>query len=532
MEKLINIKEVAKKLGLQESDLQLYGDMKAKINKKVEKEDGNLILVTATNPNAAGSGKTTTSIGLLDAMWALDKKAVACLREPSLGPIFGIKGGATGGGKAQAGPSVDINLHFTGDLHAITSANYLIAAVVDNHIFQGNDLDITKIIFKRCLDMNDRTLRHLNNKEEEVEFVITAASEIMATLTLAKDLEDLKNKIANIVIGYNSKQEKIQVSDLKIEGAVTALLTEAIKPNLVQSFENNPVLIHGGPFANIAHGCSSLIGTKLGLNIADYVITEAGFGADLGSEKFIDIKTRIGKLNPKAVVLVVNLRAIKLNVGLDKSKLNEKNQEALEKGIENLEQHLNIIKNYNLGYVVALNKFPNEDQEELEYLTKWCQENNHTVVVSDVFNNGSQGGIDLAKEVISICDKQEEKVKFIYEDNDTFEEKVNKVVTKVYGGKGFKLTQEASEDLELLRKNKMGHLPICIAKTHSSLSDDPTKLGKPTNFEITISELKVNAGGGFIVVITSKVMTMPGLPKKPLAETIDVDNNEKIIGVE
>ncbi|MEG0283487.1 MAG: formate--tetrahydrofolate ligase [Erysipelotrichales bacterium] len=543
--KLLNIDKIAARLNIEEEYLEKYGNNKAKVdlsimNQLEDKEDGNLILVTAINPTPAGEGKSTTTVGLVEALNKLKYDTVGCIREPSLGPVFGLKGGAAGGGYSQVVPMEDINLHFTGDMHAIGIANNLIAALIDNHIHQGNELniDINNIVFKRCMDMNDRSLReitiaqgsHVNGVERKDGFNITVASEIMAILCLANSLDDFKQRIARLIVAFDTNKKPITVEDLKAVGAITLVMKDALKPNLVQTIENNPVFVHGGPFANIAHGCNSLIATKLALKLSDYVVTEAGFGADLGSEKFIDIKSRIGKLKPNCIVLVATIRALKMHGGQDKNDLKEENIDALLKGVENLEKHIETVEAYGLPYVVAINKFATDTKEEVETLLNWCKDKGISVVESDVWAQGGEGGLELAKEVVEACKKPSD-LKFVYEIEDSFELKANKVAQTCYGAKDVVLSKEAKEYLELLKDNNLDKLPICMAKTPASLSDDPSLLGRPKDFTITIRELRVSAGAGFIVALTGAVMTMPGLPKVPAAEKMDVLDDGKAVGL-
>ncbi len=539
-----NIAEIAQKLNIAENDLELYGKYKAKINldeTKLKPKEENLILVTAINPTRAGEGKSTVTVGLTDSLQKIGKNVVACLREPSLGPVFGIKGGATGGGYAQVNPMEDINLHFTGDMHAITTANNLIAAALDNHIHQGNELDINpdQITFKRVLDMNERTLREItiaqgakvNGVERKDHFQITVASEVMAILCLASDLEDFKLRIGKVIVAFNHAGKPVTVADLQVVGAVALVMKDAIKPNLVQTLEHAPVLMHGGPFANIAHGCNSLIATKMGLKLADYVVTEAGFGADLGSEKFIDIKSRMGNLNPKAVVLVATIRALKLHGGAHADDLQTENLEALEQGIANLQKHIDTVKEYGVNYVVAINEFITDSEAELELVKNYCTSNNHPVVQAGIWAKGSAGGIELANAVVNACETQTNQVKYIYELTDSFEEKLNKIITKVYGGTGFVLSEKAKNDLEKIKKLGLADLPVCMAKTPASLSDNPELIGAPKDFKINISEITVSAGAGFLVILTGKVMVMPGLPKIPSANKMDITKSGEIIGL-
>lgn len=535
-----DITEVAKTIGI-EDKIELYGSNKAKISLDLldKKRNSKLVLVTAINPTPMGEGKTTVSISLNDALRKLGKKSILTLREPSLGPVFGVKGGATGGGYAQVIPMEDINLHFTGDFHAITTANNLLCSVIDNHIYQGNTLNIDKVIFKRCLDLNDRQLRVINtglskekNTKERIDgFDITAASEIMAILCLSKDLNDLKRRLGNIVIGYDNKGKEITARMLKADGAMTVLLKDAIKPNLVQTLEGNPCIIHGGPFANIAHGCNSIMATQLALKLSDYTVTEAGFGADLGAEKFLDIKCRVANLKPDAVVIVATVRALKMHGGLDKTELTSENLEALEKGIPNLLRHVSNIKNvYKLPSVVAINRFPTDTDKEIDLIIKKCKELGVNVVLSTVWADGGNGGIELAKEVVRLCDTPNDFT-YSYADDLSIEEKIRAVVQKVYGGKDVKILKSAKEQIEKLTELGFAKLPICIAKTQYSFSDDATQLGAPVDFIVTVRNVKISAGAGFIVVLTGKIMTMPGLPKVPAAEKIDVDENGRISGL-
>ena len=542
---MFNIKEIAKEIGIDKQFLEPYGNYKAKIDLNIlnnlNKKSGKLILVTAINPTPAGEGKTTTTIGLADSLKKLGKKTVVALREPSLGPVFGIKGGAAGGGYAQVVPMEDINLHFTGDFHAIGAANNLLAAMIDNHIFQGNSLNIdpSKITWKRCVDMNDRQLRFVedglgggkNGVPRKDGFDITVASEIMAVFCLASYLEDLKERLSRLIIGYTFDNKPVTAGDLKAQGAMTALLKDALKPNLVQTLEHTPAIVHGGPFANIAHGCNSVIATKMAMKLGDYTVTEAGFGADLGAEKFLDIKCRLAGLKPDAVVIVATVRALKMHGGMSKENLNAENLDALEKGVPNLLRHVSNIKNvYHLPSVVAINKFPTDTQSEIDLIINKCKELGVNVVLSDVWANGSEGGLNLAKEVIKLCDEPN-KFEFSYELQDTIENKISTIAKRIYGGKGAKFLPEALDDIKRITDLGFGNLPICIAKTQYSFSDDLTKLGAPTDFEITIKEVKISAGAGFIVALTGSILTMPGLPKVPAAERIDVLPNGKIIGL-
>ncbi|MCF0237817.1 MAG: formate--tetrahydrofolate ligase [Sphaerochaetaceae bacterium] len=540
--------DIANKIGLREENLELYGPYKAKIVGVKENPKAKLVLVTATNPTPAGEGKTTTTVGLVDSLNAIGKKTVGALREPSLGPVFGVKGGATGGGYAQVVPMEDINLHFTGDFHAIGAANNLLAAIIDNHIFQGNELNIDprKITWKRCVDMNDRQLRHIvdglggktNGNPREDGYDITVASEVMAILCLSKDLEDLKERLSHIVIGYtygSAKEEKaITCGDLKAQGAMATLLKDAIKPNLVQTLEYNPVLIHGGPFANIAHGCNSVIATKTAMTLGDYVVTEAGFGADLGAEKFIDIKCRLSNLKPDCAVLVTTIRTLKYNGGVDKRDLETENIEAMIKGSDNLFKHVSNLKNvFGLPVVVAVNSFPKDTEKEAKALMELCNKNNVPVIISEVWAKGSKGGIELAKAVVNLCEKGENNFHFAYSLEDDIKTKIKTIACKVYGASenGVLFTEDAIKQIKTLEKQGYGNLPICMAKTQYSFTDNPKKLGAPENFDITVRNVKVSAGAGFIVALTGEIMTMPGLPKVPAAETIDIDCYGNITGL-
>lgn len=540
------ITEVAKQLDMKEDELELYGKYKAKITdeyrKRVENNpDGKLILVTAINPTPAGEGKTTTSVGLGQAFSKLGKKAVIALREPSLGPCFGIKGGAAGGGYAQVVPMEDLNLHFTGDFHAITSANNLLAALLDNHIQQGNELgiDTRQVVWKRCLDMNDRVLRNivvgLGNKMDgtvrEDHFVITVASEIMAVLCLSEDMKDLKKRLGRIVVAYNFNGEPVTAADLNAVGAMAALLKDAMKPNLIQTLEHTPALVHGGPFANIAHGCNSLIATKTALKIADYVITEAGFGADLGAEKFFDIKCRIGGLKPDAVVLVATIRALKYNGGVAKADLNTENLEALKKGIVNLEKHIENLHKYKVPIVVTLNSFLTDTEAEIAYVKQFCEERGCEFAISEVWEKGGEGGILLAKKVLETLETKKSEFQVLYEDSLSLKEKIETVAKEIYGADNVVYTGGAEKQLKQLEALGFGQLPVCIAKTQYSLSDDPALLGRPENFDISVREVYVSAGAGFVVVLTGAVVTMPGLSKQPAAYGIDVDDDGRITGL-
>lgn len=540
-----SINEIAMEAGIDKKYLEQYGNYKAKIDLSLlddlNKKDGKLILVTAINPTPAGEGKTTTTIGLADSLKKLGKNVVIALREPSLGPVFGIKGGATGGGYAQVVPMEDINLHFTGDFHAIGTANNLLAAMLDNHIYQGNSLNIdpTKITWKRCVDMNDRQLRFVqdglggekNGVPRADGFDITVASEVMAVFCLATSMKDLKARLSKLIVGYTYEDKPVTAGDLKAEGAMTALLKDAFKPNLVQTLEHTPAIVHGGPFANIAHGCNSVIATKMAMKLGDFAVTEAGFGADLGAEKFLDIKCRLAGLKPSAVVIVATIRALKMHGGVNKEDLNMENLATLEKGIPNLLRHIHNIKDvYKLPVVVALNKFPTDTQEEIDFVVNKCKELGVKAVLSDVWAKGSNGGLELAKEVMDLCN-EENNFEYSYELEDCIKNKIEKIVKKIYGGSGVKFTSDAEEQINCLTNLGFSNLPVCIAKTQYSFSDDMTKLGAPENFEVTVRDIKVSAGAGFIVALTGSIMTMPGLPKIPAAEKIDVLPNGKIIGL-
>ncbi|MBR0598629.1 formate--tetrahydrofolate ligase [Sinanaerobacter chloroacetimidivorans] len=541
------IQEISNKLSIEDEYLECYGKYKGKIDYNIldqyrDKENGKLILVTAINPTPAGEGKTTTTVGLGDALSKIGKKTVIALREPSLGPVFGVKGGAAGGGYAQVIPMEDINLHFTGDIHAVTTANNLIAALLDNHIQQGNSLgiDVRRIIWKRCLDMNDRQLRFMvnglggkaNGTPREDGFDISVASEIMAVLCLSNDLEDLKEKVSKIILAYNFEGKPVTVGDIKAQGAVAALLKDALKPNLVQTLEHTPAFIHGGPFANIAHGCNSVMATKIALKLGEYVVTEAGFGADLGAEKFLDIKCRLSGLRPDAVVIVATARALKLHGGVLKADLNNENVAALEKGIENLLKHVeNITGVFGLPAVVAINRFPTDTAAELQYIEERCKALGVNVILSEVWAKGGEGGIALAKEVVRVIDKQESDFKFSYDENLSIKEKIHAIATRIYGADGVDYIGNSLKQIEEIEALGYGNLPICMAKTQYSLSDDMKKLGRPSGFRITVRNIKPSVGAGFIVAITGDIMTMPGLPKVPSAEMIDVDKTGKISGL-
>lgn len=543
MEPIINI---AKKIGLGEDDIELYGKYKCKISldaiKKLENnKDGKLVLVTAINPTPAGEGKSTVTVGLGQALNKIGKNTVIALREPSLGPVFGIKGGAAGGGYAQVVPMEDINLHFTGDMHAITSANNLLCAAIDNHIHQGNLLriDSIRIVFKRVMDMNDRALRNIvvgmggkiNGFLREDGFMITVASEIMAILCMASDLEDLKERMGNILIAYNLDGEPVYAKELEVQGAMALLMKDAIKPNLVQTLENTPAIIHGGPFANIAHGCNSIIATKTALKMSDITITEAGFGADLGAEKFLDIKCRYGNLNPDCVVLVATIRALKHHGGVKKDELNISNVDALNKGMKNLEKQIENIKAYGVPVVVAINKFITDSDEEVKAIEDFCKNIGVEVSLTEVWEKGGEGGIDLANKVIKTMETEPSNFKMIYDSEESIKDKILKIVQTIYGGKGVNYTPQALKQIAEIEKFNLDKLPICMAKTQYSLSDNPSLLGRPENFDITVKEVRVSNGAGFIVVLTGDVMTMPGLPKVPAANRMDIKDNGEIVGL-
>ncbi len=544
--KMLPINDIARSIGIEDDYLESYGKYKAKVNytllSESKRPDGKLILVTAITPTPAGEGKTTTTIGLADGMRRIGKSCSVALREPSLGPVFGIKGGAAGGGYAQVVPMEDINLHFTGDFHAIGAANNLLAAMIDNHIYQGNQLGIDprRITWKRCVDMNDRQLRfvtdglggRVNGTPREDGFDITVASEIMAVFCLSNSITDLKNKLSNIVIGYTYDEKPVTAGDIGAVGAMAALLKDALKPNLVQTLEGTPAFVHGGPFANIAHGCNSIIATKMSMKLSDYAITEAGFGADLGAEKFLDIKCRMGGLTPSAVVIVATVRALKMHGGMAKSELGNENLEALTAGIPNLLRHVSNIKNvYKLPSVVAVNRFPTDTDAEIELIIKECRKLGVNVVLSTVWADGGRGGEELAREVVRLCEEEKGDFTFSYQTELSIAEKIEAIVKKVYGGDGINILPAAAKQISALEKYGYGTLPICMAKTQYSFSDDMTKLGAPDGFTVTVKNVKVSAGAGFIVVLTGDIMTMPGLPKVPAALKIDVDENGKITGL-
>lgn len=544
--KMKPIVEIAEKIGLVEDDLELYGKYKAKISNEAlsklkTKENGKIILVTSINPTPAGEGKSTVTVGLGDAFNRIGKKAMIAMREPSLGPTMGIKGGATGGGYSQVLPMEDINLHFTGDLHAITTANNALAALIDNHIQQGNELKIDqrRIVWKRAVDLNDRALRKviiglggpLQGVPREDGFDITVASEIMAVLCLATDLKDLKLRLSRMVVAYNYNKEPVTVGDIGVEGALTLLLKEAIKPNLVQTIEHTPALIHGGPFANIAHGCNSVIATTAAAKLADYVITEGGFGADLGAEKFLHIKSRSAGIKPEAVVIVATIRALKMHGGVVKTELAKENLASLTLGFSNLQKHIETIKSFGLPVVVAINKFITDTELEVKTLLEWCERENVAVALTEVWEKGGEGGVELAKKLLSVIDHEENNFHPLYDLSDPLEQKVRTIVQKVYGGKDVEFSPKAKKQLLDFDKFGWSNLAICMAKSQYSLSDDPTKLGRPTDFTVTVREFKPSIGAGFIVALTGEVMTMPGLPKKPAALNMDVDENGKALGL-
>lgn len=543
--KIEKITNIASKINIDTEDLELFGNYKAKLSDSLwskikDKPDGKLVLVTAINPTPAGEGKTTTMVGLGQAMWKIDEKAIIAIREPSLGPVFGIKGGAAGGGHAQVIPMEDINLHFTGDMHAITSANNLLASLIDNHIKFGNELQIDpiQISWKRCVDLNDRVLRNvivglggkLHGTPREDGFNITVASEIMAILCLATDLSDLKQRLANIIIGYNFDKEPVYARDLKAEGSMTALLKDAIKPNLVQTLENTPAIMHGGPFANIAHGCNSVQATRFALKLSNITITEAGFGADLGAEKFLNIKCRLAKLKPDCIVLVATTRALRYNGGAGKE-FNENNLEAIKKGIVNLEKHIQNLQQFGVPVVVTLNSFVTDSKKETDFIQKRCEEMGARFALSEVWEKGGEGGVELAKTVVKTLAEKKPKFKVLYDESDSIKDKIETIAQKIYGASKINYTGKAEKQILQLENMKQDKLPICMAKTQYSFSDDQNKLGAPENFEITVRELRLSAGAGFIVAILGDIMTMPGLPQKPAAEEIDVDDQGKITGL-
>ena len=542
--KLEKIDKIASKLGIESEELERYGEYKAKISNEVykkrkDKKDGKLVLVTAISPTPLGEGKTTISIAIADGLKQIGKNAVLALREPSLGPVFGIKGGATGGGRVQIAPMEDINLHFTGDIHAITTANNLLSSIIDNHIYFGNELGFKKVVWKRCMDLNDRQLRTVEtglSGEKKIvprtdHFDITVASEIMAILCLAENIQDLKEKLGNIIVGYNEKDEPIYAKQLNAQGAMTVLLKDAIKPNLVQTLEHTPAIIHGGPFANIAHGCNSIIATKTALKVADYVITEAGFGADLGAEKFLDIKCRKAGIKPDAVVLVATIKAIKYHGGVEKEKIQEENIEGLEKGIDNLYRHIDNLKNkFGLNVIVALNRYTSDTEKEIEWLKNNLKEKEIKLSLVEGWAKGGEGARDIANQLVDIV-KEPENFQLMYENSDTIKEKILKVATKIYRAKDVEYSKDALEKIEKIEKLGYGNLPVCIAKTQYSFSDDPKNLEAKDEYKIHIRNIELKAGAGFVVVLAGKIMTMPGLPKVPASESIDIDENENIVGI-
>ena len=544
--KMEPIVEVGKRLGLEEKDLYLYGNYKAKLDlglleKYKDKEDGKLILVTAINPTPAGEGKTTVNVGLSMGLNRIGKSAISALREPSLGPSFGIKGGAAGGGYAQVVPMEDINMHFTGDFHAITTANNLISALLDNHLQQGNELGIDprRILWKRVLDMNDRALRNIvvglggrpNGVPREDGFDITVASEIMAILCLSTSLEDLKERIGNILIAYTYDKKPVYAKDIKAQGAVALVMKDAINPNLVQTLENTPAILHGGPFANIAHGCNSVVATKLAMKLADYTVTEAGFGGDLGAEKFFDIKCRLGGITPDCTVIVATVRALKHHGGCEKDKLGEENLEALEKGFANLERHINNMHKFGIPCLVAINRFPTDTEKELELLDKLTEESGTEAILAEVWAKGGEGAEDLAKAVVKKIDENENNFHFLYEEGMTIEQKIEKIATDIYGGTGVEFTTKAKRKLKEISELGLDHYPVCMAKTQYSFSDNPKLLGAPSDFRITVRDLRISRGAGFVVALTGDIMTMPGLPKVPAANNIDVLESGEIVGL-
>lgn len=540
------IKEVAMQVGLKEEEVDLYGDYKAKISldamQRLENEpDGKLIMVTALTPTPAGEGKTTTTVGLNDGLNKIGKKSMAALREPSLGPSFGVKGGAAGGGYSQLVPMEDINLHFTGDIHAVTYAHNLLAALIDNHIHQGNDLDIDvrEIVFNRIIDLSDRALRNtvvglgkrVDGVPRQNKFDISVASEIMACLCLAKDLQDLKERMGKIIVAYNTKGEPVTAKDLKAQGAMAVLMKDAIKPNLVQSLENSPAFVHGGPFANIAHGCNSLTATKMGLKLADYFVTESGFGADLGAEKFFNLKCRYGNLNPDCVVIVCTVRALKMHGGVAKADLGEENVSALEKGFTNIEKHIENVNKFGVPAVIAINRFPTDTEAELKFVFDRCKELGAEAAISEVWAEGGEGGRELAEKVIETIETKPSNFNFLYELELSFKEKMEKVAKEIYGADGVDYAPKAEKDIKLYEDLGYGNLPLCVAKTQFSLSDDKSKLGRPTGFKILVEEVKLSAGAGFLIPMTGAIMTMPGLPKIPASDKIDIDENGTIYGL-
>ena len=541
---LQEIDKIANKIGIEEDDLELYGKYKAKISNSVyekvkDNKNGKLVLVTAISPTPLGEGKTTVSIAIADGLRKIGKNSILALREPSLGPVFGIKGGATGGGKVQIAPMEDINLHFTGDIHAMTAANNLLSSMIDNHIYFGNELGFKKVVWKRCMDLNDRQLRKVETGlsgekkivPREDGFDITVASEIMAIVCLSKDLKDLKEKLGNIIVGYNGENKPIFARDLKVNGAMAVLLKDAIKPNLVQTLEHTPAIVHGGPFANIAHGCNSVIATKMAMKLSDYVITEAGFGADLGAEKFLDIKCRKAGLKPDAVVLVATIKALKYHGGVEKEKIQEENIEGLEKGVDNLYRHIDNLKNkFGLNVIVALNRYTSDTEKEINWLENKLNERSIPVSIVEGWAKGGEGATDIAKKLVDLVEVPE-NFNFIYEDTNSIKDKILKVATKIYGAKDVEYSDEAKENIEMIEKLGYGNLPVCIAKTQYSFSDDPKNLECNNEYNIHVRDVELKTGAGFIVVLAGKIMTMPGLPKVPAAESIDIDENGNIVGI-
>ena len=542
--KLDNIVDVAKKVDVKEEDLELYGKYKAKFSSELyekvkDRKNGKLILVTAISPTPLGEGKTTMSIAIADGLRKINKKSILALREPSLGPVFGIKGGATGGGRVQVAPMEDINLHFTGDIHAITAANNLLASLIDNHIYFGNELKFKEVVWKRCVDLNDRQLRVVDtglSGESKIvprrdKFDITVASEIMAVLCLSENIKDLKEKLGNILIGYNEEDKPIYAKDLNAQGAMAVLLKDAIKPNLVQTLEHTPAIIHGGPFANIAHGCNSIVATKLALKLADYTVTEAGFGADLGAEKFLDIKCRKAGIKPDAVVIVATIKALKYHGGIEKDKIQEENIEGLEKGLDNLYRHIvNIKDKFGLNVIVAINRFTSDTEAEIECLRKHLEEKGVELSLVEGWAKGGEGAIDIAQKLVDLTEK-EENFQYMYELNEGIKEKIEKVATKIYGAKGVVFEEAAQKEIERIEKLGYANLPVCIAKTQYSFSDDPKNLECKDEYNITIRDLELKTGAGFIVALAGKIMTMPGLPRVPAAESIDIDENGEVVGI-
>jgi len=528
--KPLNILEVVKKIGIDSKNVICYGDNKAKLRVNYGDNNGKLILVTAINPTPYGEGKTTVSIGLHDALCKLNKKSLAVLREPSMGPVFGMKGGATGGGYSQVIPMDEINLHFTGDFHAITSANNLLCAAIDNHIFQGNELGFDRVVFNRCLDVNDRALRNIKLTDRVEKFNITAASEIMALFCLADSLEDLERRLGNIIVGYNKDNHEIYARDLDIQGALTVILKDAFLPNVVQTLENNPVIVHGGPFANIAHGCNSLVATKFGLSIADYVVTEAGFGADLGAEKFFDIKCRVGGLRPDAVVLVVTIKALKYNANVSKDRILEEDVEAISVGISNLDAHVNNLTKFGVPVVVCLNKYDSDKENEIKVVEEYCDNKSLTFAISDAYNNGSDGAIELADKVISVCDK-DNGFNYLYDTNLSIKDKIDVLCREIYHASNIEYSELVLQKINDLDNNNHSNLPICVSKTQYSLSDDDKKLGNPVDYTINVRDIELYNGAEFIVVLLGKTLRMPGLPKNPNYEKIKLDDNYNIVGL-